>query len=297
MVNILGQQEKKDIANLFYKKNYNKTQIALLYSVSPRTIGRVLEEMTEVQGTSTVSVPVTYPEASWKMIITEASVQLTRNRVTRSLQSQALNYKEVVALLVNSIQEQGEAYEQAWELMDAKVHIQKISCGNIEIVGNTIFYKGNEIHNAINEKIVSGVSQGQDMTRYIKFLDNLLENPSKAAVDMLWNFLKHNCISINKDGWIQGYKGVSRDYMDCHSGTFSNQVGETVSMPRNQVQDDPQITCSYGLHVGSLDYAKSFGSRTMGVLLHPKDVVSVPVDYDGQKLRCCSYIVVNEVQA
>jgi hypothetical protein len=69
-------------------------------------------------------------------------------------------------------------------------------------------------------------------------------------------------------------------------------------MPRSLVNDDKYQACSTGLHVGSYDYVKDFGgqwARFVTVKVFPEDVVSVPVDYSGGKLRACKYEVLEDV--
>jgi hypothetical protein len=68
-------------------------------------------------------------------------------------------------------------------------------------------------------------------------------------------------------------------------------------MPRNQVNEDPNQTCSYGLHVANFDYASGFGSGHMlEVEVHPADVVAIPVDYNQAKMRVCKYKVIGVVE-
>jgi hypothetical protein len=67
-------------------------------------------------------------------------------------------------------------------------------------------------------------------------------------------------------------------------------------MPRSKVDDDPESTCSTGLHVCSFEYLRSFGGqRTMLCQVDPADVVSVPIDYQNTKVRVCRLTVVKEV--
>jgi hypothetical protein len=97
---------------------------------------------------------------------------------------------------------------------------------------------------------------------------------------------------ITDDGCFLGYKGVTNDYKDVHSGRFDNSVGAINEMPRNKVCDDFRQGCSYGFHVGSLEYATRWGPKTVIVKVNPKDVVSVPEDSNWQKLRTAKYEVV-----
>jgi hypothetical protein len=71
-------------------------------------------------------------------------------------------------------------------------------------------------------------------------------------------------------------------------------------MPRDEVDDDPDHTCSHGLHVGALEYIPHFGlyqsdRRVVLVAVAAEDFVAVPKDYDGTKARVCKYEVLEEV--
>jgi hypothetical protein len=66
-------------------------------------------------------------------------------------------------------------------------------------------------------------------------------------------------------------------------------------MARNSVNDNPEETCSHGLHVCSEGYTK-FGDRLMLVAVNPADVVSVPIDYNASKMRTCRYTVFQEIE-
>jgi hypothetical protein len=67
-------------------------------------------------------------------------------------------------------------------------------------------------------------------------------------------------------------------------------------MDRNQVNDDARQTCSAGLHFCSEGYLRNFGgARVMILKINPRDVVSIPTDYDNSKGRACRYEVVGEV--
>ena len=76
-------------------------------------------------------------------------------------------------------------------------------------------------------------------------------------------------------------------------------VGAVLEMPRNKVDDDKEIGCSYGFHAGTLDYASNFAcgnDKLVLVEIDPADVVSIPTDCNFQKLRTCRYKVVSEFE-
>lgn len=80
---------------------------------------------------------------------------------------------------------------------------------------------------------------------------------------------------------------------DNRTRKVSNNIGNVVSMPRWMVDADKKVTCSQGLHVGAWNYVTSFmGDTIIKVRVNPRDVVSVPDDYNDMKMRACRYEVV-----
>jgi hypothetical protein len=108
--------------------------------------------------------------------------------------------------------------------------------------------------------------------------------------------LSFNDIEICDNGYILAYKGVSDDFKDIRTGKFDNSVGKYVEEDRKLVDNNPKAACSRGLHVGSLDYINQIynynGYRIVACIINPEDVVSVPDDYNGAKMRVCKYKVV-----
>jgi hypothetical protein len=140
--------------------------------------------------------------------------------------------------------------------------------------------------------------EGFPVEPMVNFMENLMSNPSKRAVEELYAFLEKGNLPITADGCFLAYKKVRNDYLDIHSGTMDNSVGKTVEMERNEVDDDKDRTCSTGLHFCSLDYLNHFGSqdsRTVVLKINPRDVVSIPADYHSTKGRACRYEVIDEI--
>lgn len=127
------------------------------------------------------------------------------------------------------------------------------------------------------------------------FWDNLRQNPSFNSRAMLYKFLEHNGHPLTEDGHFIAYRGIREDFKDVHTGTMDNRPGSVVSVPRDQVDDNPNNTCSHGLHVACFDYAKGFGPKLVEVKVNPKDVVAVPTDYNGTKMRVSRFEVIQEV--
>lgn len=173
--------------------------------------------------------------------------------------------------------------------------------GNIKVEAGVVKYKGREIHTSLTRRILKLMQDNWPFESMLKFLDNLMQNPSKHAVDELYNFLVHRNLPITENGCFLAYKAVRPDYMDWHSNTVRNMVGDVPPpFERNQVDDDWRVDCSSGYHVGAIEYVTGFhsspsdGSHIMIVEVNPKDVVSVPTN-ECSKCRTCAYTVVGEM--
>jgi hypothetical protein len=145
-----------------------------------------------------------------------------------------------------------------------------------------------------------------------KFWENLKKNPSYNSVRELYDFLSYKELPITEDGCFLAYRGLQEDFYSVRGNTSTkvlqgnvnsqgqiyNGVGEHIEVERNCVDDDRNNHCSFGVHAGSWQYASEWSQGKMVVVkINPKDVVSVPSDYNCQKLRCCAYTVVSEVEA
>lgn len=168
----------------------------------------------------------------------------------------------------------------------------------VEVKDGSINYHGQVIHNTLTQRIIRFMRDGLPHEPLLNFFKNLMENPSKRAVDELYDFLEVGELPITEDGCFLAFKNVRSNYMDIHSGTFRNMVGDVCEMPRNRVDEEKNRTCSAGLHFCSIKYLPHFtdsdGGKTMIVKINPKDVVAIPADYNNTKGRTCRYEVVSE---
>jgi hypothetical protein len=216
-------------------------------------------------------------------------------------------------------------WDTVQDIIEPKKVVLNFGQGNIEIQGDQIFWKGREMHNALTKRMVAMIQEDFPIDPLVAFMENLMENPSKRAVNELYGFLEKNTLPITSDGCFLAYKKVREDYLDCHSGTVLNKPAaymtdadaETlkeasgrknevavevvdgvtvVSMERNLVDDDQNRTCSTGLHFCSKDYLSVFrGERIVILKINPRDVVSIPNDYNNSKGRCARYEIVDEI--
>lgn len=182
-------------------------------------------------------------------------------------------------------------------LFDVELAVLSYSEGLVKVREDMLFYNGEPIQNSLADRVMMMMRQDFPFKPMLKFLANILENPSNRAVQELYTFLEHKNLPITEDGCFLAYKAVREDYTDKWSGTFNNSVGLTVEMQRRKVDDNCNNGCSDGLHVGALDYVESYRNpddKIIVVKIDPRDVVSVPTDCECQKVRCCKYQVVSD---
>jgi hypothetical protein len=216
-----------------------------------------------------------------------------------------------------------------WDTVKKIINPEKVvleyGSGRVAIKGETLFWDGQEMHNALSRRMIQMIQDDFPIEPLVLFMENLQENTSYRAINELYGFLEKNTLPITPDGCFLAYKRVRDDYMDCYSGSVLNKPaymltdedreviagkqgrkaevtvkikdGETVvKMPRKMVDDDQNRTCSDGLHFCSQDYLNHFGGERIMILkIHPKDVVSIPVDYNNAKGRTMRYTIVGEL--
>ena len=169
----------------------------------------------------------------------------------------------------------------------------------IEVKDGNLYVFDEPVHSTLATRVLSFLEAGLDCVHLFKFILKLNLNPSKRAVDELYTFLEHRALPITDNGNFLAYKAVREDYSDKYSGKFINTIDAVLEMPRNKVDDDKNVGCSYGFHAGTVEYAKDFMGREghlMIVEINPADVVSIPTDCQFQKLRTSKYKVVGEYE-
>lgn len=158
-----------------------------------------------------------------------------------------------------------------------------------------------ELHNAFATRVVEMAREGIDPSPMMSFLAKLLNNPSKSIIEELPLFLENNQLPITPNGNFVAYKIVRSDYSSVHDSSFMNNIGTTVEMPRQEVNDNRNETCSTGLHFCNRNYLNSYGSsnrdtdRLLLLVINPQDVVSIPNDYNNAKGRACKYVIWKDI--
>jgi hypothetical protein len=164
---------------------------------------------------------------------------------------------------------------------------------------NILTINGEEVHNSLAGRVRQMKEEGFSIDKFLRFVENLENNPSYSSQQELYDFLEHKMLPLTEDGHFLAYKAVQEDFTDKHSGRVSNAPGARPKMKRGKVDDNRDNGCSKGYHAGTLDYVNSFGysgDKCVIVKINPKDVVSVPTDCNCQKLRTCEYEVLREYE-
>lgn len=188
---------------------------------------------------------------------------------------------------------------------------------SVELVirGNSVELGGNRLSVALEDRLISMYTNRLPLQPIVNFLTRVENNPSATARAELYLFLEGNSLPLTQDGHFMAYKSVLvwdgentvddsdrpfvlGDYQSIATSRKNGRptrvrVGDVIEMPRNEVDDDRNNTCSYGYHFASLDYAQNWHSWDALVLMKidPADVVSIPSDHHNQKGRTCRYTV------
>jgi hypothetical protein len=256
---------------------------------------------------------------SYPYIIQGSNVTVVIGTTPHTISKSHIAYNKLVAAI------KAGDWTTVEDIIEPKKAVIEYGQGNIEIQGDTIFWKGLEMHNSLTKRMVAMIQEDFPVEPLVNFMENLMQNPSKRAVTELYGFLEKNTLPITPDGCFLAYKKVRQDYNDVHSGTVLNKPAvyltdedrealaeragkrnevtvevvddvTVVSMERNLVDDDQNRTCSVGLHFCSKDYLNHFGGERIVILkINPRDVVSIPNDYNDSKGRCCRYEIVDEI--
>jgi hypothetical protein len=204
-------------------------------------------------------------------------------------------------------------YEDLGDLLDIAKAVEDFVEGEIEVKDEVVYYKNHRLHGVVVDKLLEMLRAGMtDSAPLTNFITRLQSNPSANSVNELYSFLSYKSLPTTPEGKVLGYKGVKDDFYSStgnadtivvqgktnESHQILNEVGATIEVSRRCVDDNKDNHCSFGLHVGSYDYANGWAGETGRLLVvefDPEDAVSVPTDCDFQKLRVSKYKVVEDI--
>lgn len=205
----------------------------------------------------------------------------------------------------DKVLERVKANDVAWiekNVKSIKAEIESKTDGVFSIEKGKVVLRGTDIPvpEVILKKLVEMENEKQPILPLLKFWRKLSSNPSENSRNELYTFMTKNNIPITEEGDIVTEKGVSQkkgsffgDLVDDRTGKIDNSIGSYVVMDREKVDADSNRTCSFGLHVAAPDYVRGVygGSILVECIVNPKDVVSIPKDYNSTKMRVCAYRV------
>ena len=204
-------------------------------------------------------------------------------------------------------------YEDLGSLIDIVKSVEDFVEGDIEVRDELVYYKNHRLHGVVVDKLMEMLRAGmKDSAPLTNFITRLQANPSANSVTELYSFMSYKSLPNTPEGKVLGYKGVKDDFYSStgnadtivvqgktnESHQIFNGVGETIEVARRCVDDNRDNHCSYGLHVGSYDYANGWAGengRLLVVEFDPADAVSVPTDCNFQKLRVSKYKVIEDI--
>jgi len=204
-------------------------------------------------------------------------------------------------------------YDDLGDLLDITKSIENFVEGDIEVKNEVVYYKGHRLHGVVVDKLLEMLRAGmKDSAPLTNFITRLQANPSANSVNELYSFLSYKSLATTPEGMVLGYKGVQGDFWSSTGNADTivvqgetnerhqilNKVGSTIEVARRCVDDNKDNHCSFGLHVGSYDYANGWAGESGRLLLvefDPQDAVSVPTDCDFQKLRVSKYKVISDI--
>jgi hypothetical protein len=319
-----------------------KTAFAKAHGISTRTLGRILDKFKRTTTapakplSKTVSVePVTEVPEAPKEYKTEFSKEKTDTEMSATKEPETVVKPEVSPdqiiswtvtkdRFISVMLDSGEPisveadhpdydeiihnlavgdYEEALLKMSVKHMLASIKLGGFEVTSQNILFNGSKISHDIVDDILSMFSREEPIEHMLRFFENLMANPSNHMYTHLWKLIKHAGVTITPEGNVECFKLITSDFKDVYSNKIPNNIGDTVTMRRSEVDEDFTKTCSHGLHVCARQYISSsnYGGGTnsnilVKVLVKPQDFVAIPPDYKFTKARVCSYKVLSVVK-
>lgn len=183
-------------------------------------------------------------------------------------------------------------------LTDALGQIKEVSGITYDSVAGTFNLKGIALEEKYQKLIVKGYEDYKNgntgtLNGLVRLIHRLNAGNRLSILDQLYEFLKHNDIEILSNGLIVGYKYLSKKdsgYCDTFTQKIKQGVNDYVYTYASKVDPDCKRTCSSGLHCASWGYVEN-ADHIAKVIIDPLDVIAIPVDYSGQKMRAKGYYI------
>jgi hypothetical protein len=252
------------------------------------------------------------PQVTYIVTTKSVTINVGKETVRLTCYAELKKFREARDKILTGEQDKKSWKENAYGIL-TKIFEKNNHAGKIRKAVNTqndrpdsklkLRFKGGVVKNELDEAMpealssrITGISEaGKSVDPLMKFWELCKQNPDERAQTDLYNFIMQNKMPITNDGHFIAYRKVKHDFTDCHSGKFDNTPGKFIEMERRHCDANPNQTCSTGLHVAAFEYAKDFNNGRMVIAkVNPKDVVAIPTDYNGQKMRVCKAYIVAE---
>lgn len=166
---------------------------------------------------------------------------------------------------------------------------------DVTVTANAVLFKGREVNNASAMRLLELQALGMPLESEVRCLASLMRHDDARVIASFEDFIQRWNIPRVSDGRIVLCKGVRADFRDGHTGTVDWSVGQTVRLPWEKADRDPNNTCSRGLHAAPLEGARSYASRDghlIEVYVWPEHIAALPYDYQHNgKIRCVEAFV------
>jgi hypothetical protein len=173
-----------------------------------------------------------------------------------------------------------------------------------ELRDHILYIENQPVPDMLGKEIIKRYHSQKDLVPLLKFWDSLKKNTDEQTIADLYSFLNHEGHHILDDGSFVAYRTVNYDFKDIWTKKVQNQVGDTVTLPKDQVDANKRNSAGSGLHVATIQKAISFGSwsvgctnaRLLAVKVFPEDVI-VGIDPTDSHayLRTCRYTILQEI--
>lgn len=248
--------------------------------------------------------------------VSSVSIMFEDDFSTVVVDSTHADYEDILDLLQDSTADTTEQEASLRGILQTFVPIgQKLRSLSDRVTYNDgyVFYNHEPIDDQLANIIKSLVEEGDDikLRSLINFLEKLYAGASETGRRNLFRWISDRHLTISSDGDFLAYKGVQvidgesrsintgTSYVNNvrHSGTIPNPLNGIITMPPSEVVENEDIYCGPGLHAGTWEFASQWArGRVLLVKINPADVISVPKDCEGQKIRVCRYVVMEATE-
>ena len=181
---------------------------------------------------------------SYPFIMQGNNVTVVIGNKPHTISKTHITYQKVVDAI-----KQGD-WDTVKDIIEPKKVVLDFGQGRVSIKGETLYWDGEVFNGTIAVRMINMLQEGFTIEPLVKFMENLLENPSKRSVDELYGFLEKNNLPITPDGHFLAYKKIKDDYaisnMDVRStksrlrGAMTYGVGGPVLIVKDvNVEFDP----------------------------------------------------------